>query len=267
MHPDDHHYRPWSTPAAAGPVSALVRLPASKSITNRALVLAALSDGPATVANPLHARDTLLAASALRALGTQITETASPAAWHLTPGQPPAGAEVSVDVGNAGTVMRFLPGVAALTSAAVHFDGDARARQRPVGPILAALRQLGAHIDDGGRAAVPFTVHGRGAIRGGTVTLDASGSSQLVSGLLLTAPRSDEGVEIRHEGPPVPSAPHIAMTVRMLRAAGAEVTETAAAGGGAGRMPGGSGRDGSTWGPSRWNPTCRTRARSWPRRW
>ncbi len=235
MHPDDHHNRPWSTLAAHGPVSARVRPPASKSITNRALVLAALSDGPASVANPLHARDTLLAASALRALGTRITETASPVAWHLTPGQPPAGAEVSVDVGNAGTVMRFLPGVAALTSAAVHFDGDARARQRPVGPILAALRQLGADIDDGGRAAVPFTVHGRGAIRGGTVTLDASGSSQLVSGLLLTAPRSEEGVEIRHDGPPVPSAPHIAMTVRMLRAAGAEVTETVAGGAAAGR--------------------------------
>ena len=268
MHPDDHHNRPWSTLAAHGPVSARVRPPASKSITNRALVLAALSDGPASVANPLHARDTLLAASALRALGTRITETASPVAWHLTPGQPPTGAEVSVDVGNAGTVMRFLPGVAALTSAAVHFDGDARARQRPVGPILAALRQLGADIDDGGRAAVPFTVHGRGAIRGGTVTLNASGSSQLVSGLLLTAPRSEEGVEIRHEGPPVPSAPHIAMTVRMLRAAGAEVTETVAGGERpAGRIPGGCGRDGSTSGPSRWNPTCRTRARSWPRRW
>jgi 3-phosphoshikimate 1-carboxyvinyltransferase len=107
----------------------------------------------------------------------------------------------------------------------VAFDGDARARQRPVGPILAALRQLGAHIEDGGRAAVPFTVHGRGAVRGGTVVLDASGSSQLVSGLLLSAPRFDEGIEIRHEGPPVPSAPHIAMTVRMLRAAGAEVAE------------------------------------------
>ena len=128
---------------------------------------------------------------------------------------------MSVDVGNAGTVMRFLPGLAALTSAVVAFDGDARARQRPVGPILAALRQLGAHIEDGGRAAVPFTVHGRGAVRGGTVVLDASGSSQLVSGLLLSAPRFDEGIEIRHEGPPVPSAPHIAMTVRMLRAAGA----------------------------------------------
>jgi 3-phosphoshikimate 1-carboxyvinyltransferase len=236
MHPDDHHHRPWSTLAAAGPVSARVRLPASKSITNRALVLAALSDGPASVANPLRARDTLLAVGALRALGTQITDTDSAAAGGAPPPPPPAGAEVNVDVGNAGTVMRFLPGVAALTSAAVRFDGDARVRQRPVGPILAALRQLGAHIDDGGRAAVPFTVHGRGAIRGGTVTLDASGSSQLVSGLLLTAPRSDEGVEIRHEGPPVPSAPHIAMTVRMLRAAGAEVTE-AASGAGAGGRP------------------------------
>jgi 3-phosphoshikimate 1-carboxyvinyltransferase len=232
MHPDDHHDRPWSTVVAGGPVSARVRLPASKSITNRALVLAALSDGPASVANPLSARDTLLAVGALRALGTQITGTDSRAAWRVTPGQPPAGADVSVDVGNAGTVMRFVPGVAALTSAAVHFDGDARARERPVGPILAALRQLGADIDDGGRAAVPFTVHGRGAVRGGTVTLDASGSSQLVSGLLLTAPRFDDGIEIRHEGPPVPSAPHIAMTVRMLRAAGAEVTDLAARAGG-----------------------------------
>jgi 3-phosphoshikimate 1-carboxyvinyltransferase len=228
MHADDDREQTWPAPAATGPVSARVRLPASKSITNRALVLAALSDRPASIANPLRARDTLLAADALRAMGTQITEDAaspeSPAGWHVTAGQPPAGSRVSVDVGNAGTVMRFLPAVAALTSAAVHFDGDARARQRPVGPILGALRDLGAHVDDGGRGAVPFTVLGHGTIRGGTVTLDASGSSQLISGVLLAAPRFDEGIEIRHEGPPVPSAPHIAMTVRMLRAAGADVT-------------------------------------------
>ncbi len=229
MHPDNNHDRTWPSPAAAGPVSARIRLPASKSVTNRALVLAALSDGPAVINNPLRARDTMLAAGALRALGTEILDEEKDAesrtAWHVTPGQPAPGSSVSVDVGNAGTVMRFLPGVAALTSAAVAFDGDARARQRPVGPILAALRQLGAHIEDGGRAAVPFTVHGRGSVRGGTVVLDASGSSQLVSGLLLAAPRFDEGIEIRHEGPPVPSAPHIAMTVRMLRAAGADVAE------------------------------------------
>ena len=221
MYPDNNQDRAWASPAAGGPVSARVGLPASKSITNRALVLAALSDGPAVIANPLRARDTMLAAAALRALGTEITESRT--AWHVTPGQPAPGSAVNVDVGNAGTVMRFLPGLAALTRAVVAFDGDARARQRPVGPILAALRQLGAHIEDGGRAAVPFTVHGRGAVRGGTVVLDASGSSQLVSGLLLAAPRFDEGIEVRHEGPPVPSAPHIAMTVRMLRAAGASV--------------------------------------------
>jgi 3-phosphoshikimate 1-carboxyvinyltransferase len=239
MHPDNNQDRTWPSPAAHGPVSARVRLPASKSITNRALVLAALSDAPAVIANPLRARDTTLAAAGLRALGTGITEEnpESRTAWHVTPGQPAPGSAVSVDVGNAGTVMRFLPGPAALTSAVVAFDGDARARQRPVGPILAALRQLGAHIEDGGRAAVPFTVHGRGAVRGGTVVLDASGSSQLVSGLLLAAPRFDEGIEIRHEGPPVPSAPHIAMTVRMLRAAGAEVTELRS-GAGSGSGPG-----------------------------
>ncbi len=227
MYPDNKQHRTWASPAAAGPVSGRVRLPASKSVTNRALVLAALGDGPAEIANPLRARDTTLAADALRALGTEITEcsgiTESRTAWRIVPGQPAPGSAVNVDVGNAGTVMRFMPGVAALTWAVVAFDGDARARQRPVGPILAALRQVGARIEDGGRAAVPFTVHGRGAVRGGTVVLDASGSSQLVSGLLLAAPRFDEGIEVRHEGPPVPSAPHIAMTVRMLRAAGASV--------------------------------------------
>jgi 3-phosphoshikimate 1-carboxyvinyltransferase len=234
MHSDNNQDRSWPSPAADGPVSARVRLPASKSITNRALVLAALSDGRAVIANPLQARDTMLAAAALRVLGTGILDEGndSRTTWRVTPGQPAPGSAVSVDVGNAGTVMRFLPGLAALTSAVVAFDGDARARQRPVGPILAALRQLGAHIEDGGRAAVPFTVHGRGAVRGGTVVLDASGSSQLVSGLLLSAPRFDEGIEIRHEGPPVPSAPHIAMTVRMLRAAGAEVAELVSGPGG-----------------------------------
>ncbi len=127
-------------------------------------------------------------------------------------------------MGNAGTVMRFLPAVAALTSAQVYFDGDERIRQRPVGPILAALRDLGARIDDEGRGAAPFTVLGQGRVRGGAVTLDASGSSQLISGLLLAAPRFDQGIEIRHEGAPIPSAPHIAMTVRMLQAAGAQVS-------------------------------------------
>jgi 3-phosphoshikimate 1-carboxyvinyltransferase len=210
----------WQIPSAQGPVQARLRLPGSKSITNRALVLAALSDSPSVIRGPLKARDTTLAVAALRAMGCAIDEFAT----HLVvlPG-PPETDEVAVDVGNAGTVMRFLPAVAALTPAAVSFDGDPRARERPVGVLLQALRALGVSIDDGGRGALPFTIGGTGSVPGGSVTLDASGSSQLVSGLLLAAPRFDKGAEVRHEGPPVPSIPHIEMSVSMLRQAGAEV--------------------------------------------
>jgi len=198
-------------------------------MTNRALVLAALAGGPGTIAGPLHARDTLLMRAALTALGATITDygqydagAVGPApSWHVAPGRPGTGS--CVDVGNAGTVLRFVPPVAALTGVRVDFHGDTRAAQRPVGQILAALRELGAVIDDGGRGAIPFTVHGTGSLTGGTVTLDASASSQFVSGLLLAAPRFDKGLEIRHRGARGPSAPHIAMTVQMLRDAGAEV--------------------------------------------
>jgi 3-phosphoshikimate 1-carboxyvinyltransferase len=220
MHPD------WTAPAAAGPVHARLRPPGSKSMTNRALVLAALASGPTVITNPLRARDTLLMAAALRSLGAAIDETrgdggagGEPAAWQVARGRP--GDRAVIDVGNAGTVLRFVPPVAALGPADVEFRGDERAASRPVGPLLAALRELGAVIEGGD--AVPFVVRGRGGISGGTVTLDASGSSQLVSGLLLAAPRYDKGAEVCHQGPPVPSAPHIAMTVQMLRDAGAEV--------------------------------------------
>ena len=217
----------WRAPAAHGPVRATLRLPGSKSITNRALLLAALSDSPSVVRGLLKARDTSLAIGALRALGCEITEHGTDVGVH--PGGPAEGTAVSVDVGNAGTVMRFLPAVAALTPASVAFDGDPRARERPVGALLSALRTLGVSIDDGGRGALPFTVHGTGDVPGGPVTLDASGSSQLVSGLLLAAPRFTAGVEVRHSGPPVPSLPHIEMTVRMLRDAGADVAVGAGA--------------------------------------
>jgi 3-phosphoshikimate 1-carboxyvinyltransferase len=220
---------PWLAPAAAGPVRARLAIPGSKSMTNRALVLAALADGPGTIGRPLHARDTLLMRHALTALGATITNTVhyastatpQPPSWRVAPGQP--AADTSVDVGNAGTVMRFAPPVAALSGVSVRFYGDPRASQRPVGPVLAALRELGAVIDDDGRGAIPFTVRGTGSLPGGVVTVDSSASSQFVSGLLLAAPRFDKGVEVRHRGARGPSAPHIAMTVRMLREAGAEV--------------------------------------------
>ncbi|MCL2581426.1 MAG: 3-phosphoshikimate 1-carboxyvinyltransferase [Streptosporangiales bacterium] len=223
----------WAAPAAPGPVSARLRLPGSKSITNRALVLAALSSSPSLVRGPLKARDTTLATGALRVMGCGIDDSGTD--LTISPGSLSPGAPVSVDVGNAGTVMRFLPAVAALQAAPVAFDGDPRARERPVGALLDALRALGASIDDGGRGALPFTVHGSGAVRGGPVTLDASGSSQLVSGLLLAAPRFTEGVEVRHSGPPVPSLPHIEMTLRMLEMAGASVSSSSSSSGSADR--------------------------------
>jgi 3-phosphoshikimate 1-carboxyvinyltransferase len=206
----------WSAPVAAGPIDATVRLPGSKSMTNRALILAALAAEPTVIRRPLRSRDTVLMAEALRSLGAQITGDDD---WAVNPGE--LRGPATVDCGLAGTVMRFIPPVAALATGDVTVDGDPRARQRPMRPLIGALRSLGADIDDDGRAALPFTVHGRGTLKGGSVTIDASGSSQLVSGLLLAAPRFEEGVEIRHEGPPVPSAPHLAMTVHMLRERGA----------------------------------------------
>lgn len=212
---------PWPAPRARGPLSAVVALPGSKSLTNRALVLAALADGRSTVRRPLRSRDTELMAAALRVLGVAVADT-DEGDWVVdgVPGSlAPTGTQV--DVGNAGTVARFLPAVAALADGEVSFDGDPRVRQRPLGPLLQALRDLGADLDR--VDALPVTVRGRGRLRGGEVVLDASHSSQLVSGLLLAAPRFDEGVRVRHEGPPLPSAPHLAMTVEALRAAGAQV--------------------------------------------
>jgi 3-phosphoshikimate 1-carboxyvinyltransferase len=204
----------WSAPAADGPVDAAVALPGSKSMTNRALVLATLADEPSLIRRPLRSRDTLLMAGALRALGVAVDEEDQ--AWRVTPGE--LRGPATLDVGLAGTVMRFVPPVAALASGEVSFDGDPHARKRPMGPILAALRALGAEVEGD---VLPFTVRGTGTVPGGSVTIDASGSSQFVSGLLLAAPRYGKGIEVRHEGPPVPSAAHLEMTLRMLTDAGA----------------------------------------------
>jgi 3-phosphoshikimate 1-carboxyvinyltransferase len=188
-------------------------------MTARALVLAAVSDGPSTLRHPLRARDTELMAAGLRAMGTQVT-TNNDERWLVRP-RPLAG-PAHVDVGLSGTVMRFLPAVAGLADGTVTFDGDPYARARPLGPLVGALRAAGVAIEGDG---LPITVRGTGRVAGGTVTLDASASSQFVSGLLLAAAGFAAGVTVRHEGPPVPSAPHLRMTVDMLRAAGAGVDD------------------------------------------
>jgi 3-phosphoshikimate 1-carboxyvinyltransferase len=213
---------PWPAPRPDGPVERVVSLPGSKSLTNRALVLAAIADGPSVVRRPLRSRDTLLMASALRALGTGIEDVDGH--WAVTPGAWDRDAEV--DCGLAGTVMRFVPPVAGLASGTVGFDGDPHMRLRPVGQMLTALAALGVTVDDGGRGALPFAVAGSGSVPGGTVTIDASASSQFVSALLLAGARYEHGVDVRHVGKPVPSLPHIEMTVQMLRQHGVEVDDS-----------------------------------------
>lgn len=214
---------PWSAPVAEGPVRATVPVPGSKSITNRALVLAALAEDSSTLHAPLRSRDTLLMAQALRALGVGVADNPADGSWTVTPA--PLAGPAEVDCGLAGTVMRFLPPVGVLAEGEIRFDGDPHARLRPMGTVLDALRALGAEITG---EALPFTVHGQGGLGGGEVTIDASGSSQFVSGLLLAGARYDRGVIVRHRGKPVPSLPHIEMTVRMLRAAGV-IVDTAEA--------------------------------------
>ena len=194
-------------------------LPGSKSLTNRALVLAALADGPSVVRRALRSRDTELMAGALVSLGTRIDTSGDD--WLVTPAALTGG--VDVDCGLAGTVMRFVPPVAGLADGDVAFDGDPHMRTRPVGQVLTALRALGVRITGD---SLPFTVAGVGHVRGGKVVLDASGSSQFVSALLLAGARFDDGVDVLHDGKPVPSQPHVDMTVAMLREHGVEVDDT-----------------------------------------
>jgi 3-phosphoshikimate 1-carboxyvinyltransferase len=194
-------------------------LPGSKSLTNRALVLAAIADGPSVVRRALRSRDTELMARALSDLGAEVDTDGED--WTVRPQALRGPADV--DCGLAGTVMRFVPPVAALASGAVRFDGDDHARLRPMAQVLGALRDLGVEVDDDGRGRLPFTVHGTGGTRGGVVVIDASSSSQFVSALLLAGARYDEGVDVRHDGKPVPSLPHIDMTVAALREHGVTV--------------------------------------------
>lgn len=208
----------WPAPRAYEPVDALVELPGSKSITSRALVLSALARSPSRLRGPLRARDTELMAAGLAALGTRVESDG--ADWVITPGH--LAGPASIDCGLAGTVLRFLPAVAGLANGDVSFDGDDRARERPVRALLVALRVLGVDVIG---ERLPFHVRGTGTVPGGAVTLDASASSQLVSGILLSAARFGRGAVVHTVGKPVPSLPHVRMTAGMLRERGVEVDE------------------------------------------
>ena len=224
----------WPAPFASHPVDATVTVPGSKSLTNRYLVLAALANGPSRLRAPLHSRDSVLMVEALRQLGATITEVPGDGHYgpdlEVTPINPAAVAsDTAIDCGLAGTVMRFVPPLAALRNGASVFDGDPHARQRPMGTIIEALRTLGVEVsalDGHAASSLPFKVSGTGSVRGGHLVIDASASSQFVSALLLVGARFDDGLHLEHVGKPVPSLDHINMTVSVLRGVGVQVDDS-----------------------------------------
>lgn len=220
----------WRAPfRGKKPVDVQVTIPGSKSVTNRALILAAQADGTSKLRKPLVSRDSELMVAGLRALGIKINEiqVAEESLFEVTGGALKGPAKI--DVGNAGTVMRFLPPLAALADGPISFDGDPRSHERPLGPVIKALEELGITVDHGGRYALPLTLEnqshktGNGKIRGGEIKIDASASSQFLSALLLIAPSTELGITAKHVGGALPSMPHIEMTVQMLRDFGAKV--------------------------------------------
>jgi 3-phosphoshikimate 1-carboxyvinyltransferase len=211
----------WAAPVATVPLDAHLVIPGSKSLTNRELVLSALADRPSVLHAPLRARDTSLMADALRALGTGIRD-GDDGSWIVEPA--PLTGGVDLHAGLAGTVMRFIPPVAALAEGSVTLDGDEHARKRPMHTTIESLRALGVEVDDGGRGGLPFTIRGTGGVDGGELSIDASASSQFVSGLLLAAPRFRHGLVLRHAGERLPSLPHIEMTLAALRDRGVTVS-------------------------------------------
>ena len=206
----------WTAPSGR-PFKAKVALPGSKSLTNRELLLSAIADSPTLLIAPLVSRDSQLMIAALESLGTEFQWQGSD--LLVTPGALRGGA--SIDCGLAGTVMRFVPPLALLVDGVVHFDGDEGARRRPMDITIDSLRGLGAKVETASKS-LPFSVQSDGKILGGELDIDASASSQFVSGLLLVAARFEQGLTLRHTGHELPSLPHIEMTLETLRSRGVD---------------------------------------------
>lgn len=211
----------WPAPTCDNAISKVIEIPGSKSLTNRWLLLASIAATPSRINLPLRARDTELMANAIRSLGSSVEVDGED--WVVTPGELTGSTEI--DCGLAGTVMRFVPPVAVLANGSVRFDGDPRARVRPMSAIISALRDLGAQISDDDRGTLPFTIFGKGFLPGGEVSLDASSSSQFISALLLAGARYDQGITVTHSGGVLPSLPHIEMTISALAHAGITVAQ------------------------------------------
>ena len=206
----------------AGPVDATVVVPGSKSITNRALVVAALAEGPSVLTGALHADDTDAMTAALGRLGIPVTAEPGTATLRVTgvAGRVPPG-PADLDARLSGTTARFLLPLLALGSGRYRLDGAPPLRERPMGPLVASLRHLGAAVEDDRPGRLPLTVVA-GGLRGGSVRLPGSVSSQFVSGLLLSAPAMARGLHVELASPIV-SRPYLALTTATMAAFGVTV--------------------------------------------
>ena len=212
---------------ATGPLDATVEVPGSKSLTNRALVAAGLARGPSTITGALQADDTEAMVGCLCSLGIDVLADWDAAEVTVTgcDGEPPS-TDAELDARLSGTTSRFVLPVAALGSGRYTVDGAPPLRQRPFGPTVAALRDLGAHVDEpGGPGLLPLVVSG-GPVAGGEVSLPGDASSQFVSGLLLAAPAMRDGLVV-HVPTALVSQPYVDMTVEVMRAFGAVVDRPA----------------------------------------
>ncbi len=205
------------------PIAASVEVVGSKSYTNRALILAALSRGESVLTGALFSDDTRYMAASLSALGVAVsadepraTFTVSGADGHVSV------ASAQCFVGNAGTAARFLPVLMALGRGVYELDGIERMRQRPIAPLLRALSSLGVRVESLGEPdCIPLRVHG-GSLKGGHVRVPGNISSQYISGLMMGAPCMEAGLIIDMEGELV-SRPYLEMTAQAMRDFGARV--------------------------------------------
>ncbi|MEN9956447.1 MAG: hypothetical protein RIR46_55 [Actinomycetota bacterium] len=226
----ENYSEPWAAPTVSAPIAASIKLPGSKSLTNRELVLAALADSPTELIEPLISRDSELMIAALTSLGAQFERRTDSILVSPIDSSNSADA-VAIDCGLAGTVMRFVPPLAGLHAGSVAFDGDEAAKRRPMATTIDSLRALGVSVEQPATSAgrLPFTVNSSGSIRGGELKIDASESSQFVSGLLLAAARFEDGLTLTHSGEHLPSMPHIEMTLDCLQKRGVDARQTAEA--------------------------------------
>jgi len=212
----------WHAPTINGAINSTLEIPGSKSATNRAFVLAALGNKNSIITNPLFARDTNLMLDALEKLGCNVVKKSN--SVEISP-MKKDHSEISIDVGLAGTVMRFVPPLAALSSGTSHFDGDERARNRPMKTLIESLKKLNVKVIDNHQGKLPFSIISDGQITGGEIEIDASESSQFISALMLVGAKFNNGLTIKHVGQNLPSAPHIEMTIEMLKEVGVKTNQ------------------------------------------